>query len=70
MTAPIDVVLAAAERLAPVRKSGINWNTNCPAHPDKNPSLSISEGRNGNVVIAQKQKPRSKRRRVASFSVN
>ena len=51
MTAPIDVVLAAAERLAPVRKSGINWNTNCPAHDDKNPSLSISEGRNGNVVI-------------------
>lgn len=51
MTAPIDVVLSAAERLAPVRKSGVNWNTNCPAHPDKNPSLSISEGRNGNVVL-------------------
>ena len=51
MTAPIDVVLAAAERLAPVRKSGKSWNTNCPAHDDKNPSLSISEGRNGNVVI-------------------
>ena len=48
---PLEKVLAAAERLAPARRSGSGYSTLCPAHNDKDPSLSISEGRNGNVVI-------------------
>lgn len=33
------------------RKSGAGWSARCPAHDDKNPSLSISEGREGGVVV-------------------
>lgn len=33
------------------KRSGKNWLTRCPSHPDHNPSLSISEGRGKRVVI-------------------
>jgi len=33
------------------RKSGSGWTMPCPAHEDSTPSLSVSEGRNGNVVV-------------------
>ena len=33
------------------RKTGDGWSARCPAHDDKNPSLSLSEGRDGGVVL-------------------
>lgn len=33
------------------RKNGSGWMAKCPAHDDKNPSLSISEGRDGRVLL-------------------
>lgn len=40
MSASLDRVLA---RLLGVRRSGAHWKALCPAHSDKNPSLSIRE---------------------------
>ncbi len=48
MKAPIDTVLAALDR---TRKSGQGWTARCPAHDDRNPSLSVREGDNGAVLI-------------------
>lgn len=47
----IDDVLATAEKFAPIRKSGLSWQTQCPAHDDRTPSLSISEAEDGKVLI-------------------
>ena len=33
------------------RRSGKNWVTCCPAHDDQNPSLSLSEGDNGQLLF-------------------
>ena len=33
------------------RRNGSGWVALCPAHPDKNPSLSISEGDDGRVLL-------------------
>src|ERR1043165_9616683 len=38
-------------RLEGVRKYGAGWQARCPGHEDRNPSLSVSEGRDGGVVI-------------------
>jgi hypothetical protein len=40
----LDQLLA---KLDGVRPRGSRWATRCPAHPDKSPSLSISEGDRG-----------------------
>lgn len=49
MTAPIDHVLS---RLEKVRSLGSGrYLSRCPAHEDRSPSLSISEGDNGCVLI-------------------
>lgn len=37
-------------RLDSVRRSGAGWTARCPAHADKNPSLSISE-KNGKILL-------------------
>jgi CHC2 zinc finger len=39
-----------AERLH-ARRSGAGWVARCPAHNDRSPSLSISEGRDGRVLL-------------------
>ncbi len=39
MQAPIDNVLSRLERVR--KSSGSEWKARCPAHPDRNPSLSI-----------------------------
>lgn len=31
--------------------SGSGWSCRCPAHDDKNPSLSLNEGRNGKILV-------------------
>ena len=49
MSAPnLDLILNGLDK---VRKSGSGWVACCPAHDDKNPSLSISEGRQGVVLV-------------------
>lgn len=46
---PVETVLGRLER---VRKSGSGrWMARCPAHPDRTPSLSISETQDGTVLL-------------------
>ena len=33
------------------KRSGDGWQAKCPAHEDRTPSLSISQGRNGRVLV-------------------
>lgn len=33
------------------KRAGAGWSALCPAHEDRNPSLSISPGTNGNVLV-------------------
>ena len=47
-TPNLDLILNGLNK---VRKSGSGWVACCPAHDDKNPSLSISEGRQGVVLV-------------------
>lgn len=42
MRPPLQQVL---ERLQGVKRSGKEWSARCPAHDDRSPSLSVSEGR-------------------------
>jgi len=49
MTAPIDVVLP---RLDKVKAVGADkWSACCPAHDDRDPSLSIREADDGKVLL-------------------
>lgn len=48
MTAPLQQVLARLENVTP---SGSGYSARCPAHDDAHPSLSISEGENGRVLL-------------------
>jgi 5S rRNA maturation endonuclease (ribonuclease M5) len=45
---PVELVL---ERLERVKRSGTGWTARCPAHEDRNPSLSIAEGEDGRVLV-------------------
>lgn len=47
-SAPVQRVL---ERLASVKRGASGWVARCPAHEDNNPSLTISEGRDGRAVL-------------------
>jgi len=38
-------------RLDGVRKTGRGWVAKCPAHEDRSPSLSITEGNDGRVLL-------------------
>lgn len=48
MTSPIDVV---ARHLDGVVSKGKTLKARCPAHEDKTPSLSVSEGEDGRVLL-------------------
>ena len=48
MSGPVDVVL---ERLDRVKRRGAGWVARCPAHEDRNPSLSIDVGDDGRVLV-------------------
>ena len=50
MTSRRDPVALIRDRLEGVRKSGSGWIAQCPAHPDKSPSLSIREGERGVIL--------------------
>ena len=39
------------ERLNKVRRSGSGWTAVCPAHDDKTPSLSVSQGDDGRWLL-------------------
>lgn len=45
---PIELVLA---KLPDHRRLGKGWTARCPAHDDQNPSLSITEGDDGRVLL-------------------
>jgi len=50
---PVSVVLAALESVTgrkPTRK-GSGWKVCCPAHDDKRPSLTVSEGDDGRALL-------------------
>lgn len=51
MSQPIDRILEIAGRFAPVKKTRTGWSTQCPAHEDTNPSLSIGIGHENKVII-------------------
>jgi hypothetical protein len=38
-------------RLERVKKNGSGWTARCPAHDDRNPSLSICEGEDGRILL-------------------
>jgi hypothetical protein len=49
---PADIVLARLKALRlRITGTGPHWQACCPAHPDINPSLSISEDRDGVLLI-------------------
>ncbi len=50
-TSDLSVTDTILNRLDGVRKSGRGYIAKCPAHGDKNASLSISEADNGNCLI-------------------
>lgn len=45
---PLERVL---DRLERVKRAGSGYVARCPAHEDRNPSLSVSEGRDGRVLL-------------------
>lgn len=45
---PIDRIL---ERLEHPRRSGKGWAARCPAHDDRRPSLTVTEGDDGRVLL-------------------
>ncbi len=48
MATPIASVLS---KLEAVRREGHGWSARCPAHEDDDPSLSVSEGEEGRVLM-------------------
>ena len=48
MSGPVELVLGHLEK---VKKTGAGWTARCPAHDDRNPSLSITEGDDGRVLL-------------------
>lgn len=44
----LEAILA---KLGRVEKNGASWKALCPAHADKNPSLSISAGKDGKILV-------------------
>lgn len=52
MTTPADRVLhALREHGIEPKRSGTGWSCRCPAHDDRNPSLSIARGGDGRALI-------------------
>jgi hypothetical protein len=49
ITLPIDLVLRRLRRVRGARARG--FMAECPAHPDRVPSLSIAEGQDGRVLV-------------------
>lgn len=48
MSLPVEAILSALNK---VRRSGKGWVACCPAHDDRTPSLSITEGDDGRALL-------------------
>ncbi len=46
-----NLIAAVAEHFDARRTGAGRWIAKCPAHPDRSPSLSIAEGRDGKVLV-------------------
>lgn len=46
-----SAVQQVLDRLPDVRKSGQQWKAKCPAHEDRQPSLSIAQGEDGRALL-------------------
>lgn len=44
----VETILSCFDR---PRRSGKNWQVRCPAHKDRSPSLSVSEGADGRILL-------------------
>jgi hypothetical protein len=51
MTPTEKILTALADRNCDPRRNGHGWASRCPAHDDRRPSLSISEGDDGRALI-------------------
>ena len=52
MTAPLERVIAALEaRGCKPRRAGKGYQARCPAHDDRTPSLTVSEGSDNRVLL-------------------
>lgn len=51
MSAAVNKVLTALEARAPVKRSGREYVTTCPAHDDHDPSLNLAEGTDGRALL-------------------
>ena len=52
MSDPVEKVLAALRACAcEPKRSGQAWKCRCPAHDDRNPSLSVATGDDGRVLV-------------------
>lgn len=47
----VDPVYIVLDRLSGVKQSGEQWIARCPAHEDRNPSLSIRRGDDGRALV-------------------
>lgn len=49
MVAPIELLLPRLDKVKPAGAG--KWNARCPAHDDRDPSLSIAEADSGKVLL-------------------
>lgn len=49
MSDPVNILLSRLEGVT--EKGGDKWAARCPAHDDRNPSLSIARGDDGRVLL-------------------
>ncbi len=49
MTEPIDLLLPRLDKVKPAGAG--KWKACCPAHSDRDPSLSIAEAENGKILL-------------------
>lgn len=47
----MNAVARVLEKFPNAKQSGNEWIASCPSHDDRKPSLSISQGRNGDVLL-------------------
>ena len=47
----VDPVFTLLDRLSGVKQNGEQWIARCPAHEDRNPSLSIRRGDDGRCLV-------------------
>lgn len=49
MTDPVDILLSRLDKVQQIKPN--DWKARCPAHEDRNPSLSIARGDDGRVLL-------------------